>query len=71
MNETEANELVMAVAFAIEDPCGVEVIELVRALIELGRATPENRRKGVAALCHAKALSFEAEKFAYDPMSMV
>jgi len=55
----DLSEVVMAVAFAIEDPCGVEAIELARALIELGRATPGNRRLGLAALCRAKARSFE------------
>jgi len=55
----DLNEVVMAVAFAIEDPCGLEAIELARALIDLGRAIPEKRREGFAALCRASARSFE------------
>lgn len=56
------SEVVMAVAFTIEDPCGVEAIQLARALIELGRAIPEERRKGFIVLCRATARSFEPTK---------
>ena len=36
--------LVMDLAFAIEDPCGVEAIEFARRLVEFGRATPADQR---------------------------
>lgn len=62
----ELSELVMTLAFAIEDPCGLEAIELARALIDLGRAIPEKRRKGFAALCRSAARSFEPVP---EPMS--
>jgi len=60
MQPTTMSELVMAMAFAIEDPCGEEAIHLARALIELGRAVPECRRKALTSvltqlpylLCH-------------------
>lgn len=54
VNET----LLWSLAFAIEDPMGADAIELARALIELGRATPEKHRKTVAGLCRAWVRSF-------------
>lgn len=61
MSANSLSEVVMAVAFTIEDPCGVEAIELARALIELGRAVPEERRKNVVALCRTWTRSFAPE----------
>jgi len=55
----ELSEVVMAVAFAIEDPCGLETIELARALIDLGRAVPEAHRKTIVGLCKTWTQSFE------------
>jgi hypothetical protein len=44
----DLSEVVMAVAFAIEDPCGVEAIELARALIDFGRVVAPSRRREIA-----------------------
>jgi hypothetical protein len=49
----------MAVAFVIEDPCGLGAIELARALIELGRAVPEAHRTTIVGLCKIWTRSFE------------
>lgn len=45
--ETE-NELVMSLAFAIEDPCGAGAIEFARRLLNFGRGVrPEARTKAI------------------------
>lgn len=43
-------QAVMDLAFCIEDPCPASAIRLAKALIEFGRAIPENQRDEVAAL---------------------
>lgn len=58
----DLSEVVMAVAFAIEDPCGLEAIQLARALIELGRATPEAHRKAIINVCETWTRVFEPAK---------
>jgi hypothetical protein len=50
---TNMSELVMALAFAIEDPCGEDAIHLARALVEFGRAVPERNRKDMATALHS------------------
>lgn len=45
MQQMTGNEVVMALAFAIEDPCGTEAIQLAQALVELGRSVPDSSRK--------------------------
>jgi hypothetical protein len=55
--------LVMDLAFAIEDPCGVEAIELARRLVEFGRAIPEHHRNYFAKLlAHFTGLMHELEE---------
>lgn len=44
MQSRTTDELVMALAFAIEDPCGKDELDLARALIDLGRGAPGSRR---------------------------
>ncbi len=41
---SELEKLVMDLAFAIEDPCGVEAIGLARALVMFGQTAPEANR---------------------------
>jgi hypothetical protein len=59
----ELSEVVMEVAFAIEDPCGLDAIELARALIQLGRAVPTQYRKTIVNLCETWTRSFESKEF--------
>lgn len=54
----DLSEVVMAVAFAIEDPCGLETIELARALIDMGRSVPERQRAGLTQLIRRTTQSF-------------
>lgn len=54
----DLENLVLELAFMIDDPCGVDAIELARALVELGRTVPEKHRKTIAGLCRIWARSF-------------
>lgn len=56
---SEMDELVMDLAFAIDDPCGLDAIQLARALIEFGRSIPAAQRVNVA-----KSLTVAAAKVA-------
>lgn len=47
---TAVETLVMDLAFAIEDPCGVEAIKLAGALVRFGQNVPEGNRVMVAQL---------------------
>lgn len=47
---TALEKLVMDLAFAIEDPCGVEAIKLAGALVTFGRSVPEKNRIMVSQL---------------------
>jgi hypothetical protein len=58
----ELSEVVMGLAFAIEDPCGFDAIELARALVQLGRAVPIEHRKTIVGLCETWTRSFESTK---------
>ena len=49
--------LVLELAFAIDDPCGVDAILLAKALIEYGRAVPESQRRETAAELQKIALN--------------
>lgn len=70
--EMKLNELVMEVAYAIEDPCGAEAIKLARALIELGRSVPAARRMGIIAWCNISRASFERRPELYrDPRGLL
>jgi hypothetical protein len=60
------SELVIAVAFIIEDPSGVETLELARALVELGRSVPVNRRNAIANLCRTWITSFGEDLPSYN-----
>jgi hypothetical protein len=59
---SELSEVVMAVAFAIEDPCPLDAIELARALVQLGQAVPIEHRKTVVGLCETWTRSFESKE---------
>jgi hypothetical protein len=52
------SELVMALAFVIEDPCGAEDIGLSRALVELGQVVPEKHRLTMIGLLQRWTRSF-------------
>lgn len=43
-NERELEQLVMKLAFAIDDPCGADEIRLARALIRMGRSIAPDQR---------------------------
>lgn len=47
-NKRELDELVISLAFAIDDPAGVDELRLARALIGLGRAIPLHYRMTIA-----------------------
>lgn len=44
------NNLVLELAFLIEDPCGQTEIDLARSLVELGKAVPERGRADATRL---------------------
>lgn len=45
LSVTTPNEnLVFELAFAIDDPCGADAIELAKALIEYGKSIPAHKR---------------------------
>lgn len=52
------SDLVLELAFVIEDPCGQDEIDLARALIELGRAIPEKHRRTFVGLLKLWTQSF-------------
>jgi hypothetical protein len=59
---TDLDEVVMALAFAIEDPCGLDALELARALLRLAQTVPAKDRKTIVSLCQAWTRSFESEE---------
>lgn len=42
--------LVLELAFAIDDPCGIDAVTLARALIEFGQSVPEGKRLVIASM---------------------
>ena len=59
---TELENLVMALAFAIEDPCGIEAIKLAGELVRFGRAIPtQHRNYFTKLLAHFAGLMHELE----------
>jgi hypothetical protein len=51
--------LVMDLAFAIDDPCGSDAIDLARALVRLGKTIPERHRRTFLSLCNTWIDSFK------------
>jgi hypothetical protein len=49
IGKAEFEELVMEMAFAIEDPCGKEAIELAREVLRFLIAVPPEGRAAIAA----------------------
>jgi hypothetical protein len=64
-DETVMSDLVLELAFVIEDPCGPAEIDLARALIELGRAIPEKRRS-----TYVEVLRLWTQSFNHDAVGL-
>ena len=43
--QRELNALVLEMAYAIEDPCGLVAIQFARSLLQFGRSVPESKRQ--------------------------
>ena len=46
--QNELQELIMRLAFAIEDPCGEDEIRLAKAVVNIARITNRQNRKNIA-----------------------
>jgi hypothetical protein len=56
--QTEPDNLLLELAFAIEDPCGALELELARAILILVRSAPPEARQDLSVLFRRTALQF-------------